>query len=488
MSSRSARPRGRKNPWQVPWYGIPISHAFSVAAVLCLGGCATLAGDGMDLPSALARSELHKDAAALRTDAEKADALARVAALTRGTLNAEKAVQIALLNNHGLQAAYNELGIAEAVRLQQSLPPNPSISFSRMAGSAELEVDRQIVTNILALVTLPTQSEIAASRFRQAQFKAALETFRVATDARRAFYRAVAARQAADLLEQATSASGTAAELAKRLNESGALNKLDRAREEAFHVELTAQAALAKQRAVSAREQLVRILGFETDSTVRIPSRLPRLPARPIAMKTVEQTALDRRLDLQSERANLKMLAKSYGLTKSTRFINVLEGGYADKFTKNNDTGERSWEPGFTLTFEVPIFDFGEARLKQAEERYMQAVNRLAQDVVEARSQARESYKAYRAAYGIAADYQKKLLPLRSNISDELMLQYGAMQVDVFTLLADARQKIAANRTAIDALRDYWVASTDLTAALYGASATSETNRLAPAAAAAAND
>jgi outer membrane protein TolC len=472
----------------MPWYGISISHALAVTAALGLGGCATLAGDGMELPSALARSELHKDAAALRTDAEKADAIARVAALTRGTLNAEKAVQIALLNNRGLQAAYNELGIAEAVRLQQSLPPNPSISFSRMAGSAELEVDRQIVTNILSLVTLPTRSEIAATRFREAQFKAALETFRVATEARRAFCRAVAAQQAATLLEQATSASGTAAELAKRLNESGALNKLDRAREEAFHVELTAQAAMAKQRAVSAREQLVRVLGFETDSKVRIPSRLQGLPAHPIAMKTVEQSALDRRLDLQSERMNLKVLAKTYGLTKSTRFINVLEGGYADKFTKDKSTGDRSWEPGFTLTFEVPIFDFGEARLKEAEERYMQAVNRLAQDVVEARSQARESYKAYRAAYGIAADYQKKLLPLRSSISDELMLQFGAMQVDVFTLLTDARQKIAANRAAVDALRDYWLASTDLTAALYGVSTAPETNRPAPAAASAASD
>jgi outer membrane protein TolC len=488
MSSRSAWPCGRKKPWQVPWYGISISHAFAIASALGLGGCATLAGDGMELPSALARSELHKDAVALKTDAEKADAVARVAALARGPLNAEKSVQIALLNNRGLQAAYNELGIAEAIRLQQSLPPNPSISFSRMAGSAELEVDRQIVTNILSLVTLPTRSEIAATRFRQAQFQAALETFRVATEARRAFYKAVAARQAADLLEQATSASGTAAELAKRLNESGALNKLDRTREEAFHVELTTQAALAKQRAVSAREQLVRWLGIETESKFKLPSRLPTLPAHPLTMKTVEQTALDRRLDLQSERANLKVLAKSYGLTKSTRFINVLEGGYADKFTKDKNTGERSWEPGFTLTFEVPIFDFGEARLRQAEERYMQAVNRLAQDVIEARSQARESYKAYRSAYGVAADYQKKLLPLRSSISDELMLQFGAMQVDVFTLLTDARQKIAANRAAVDALRDYWLASTDLTAALYGVSMAPETNRPAPAAASAAND
>jgi hypothetical protein len=37
-------------------------------------------------------------------------------------------VRIAILNNKGLQAAFNELGIAEAVMAEQMLPPNPTIS------------------------------------------------------------------------------------------------------------------------------------------------------------------------------------------------------------------------------------------------------------------------------------------------------------------------------------------------------------------------
>ncbi len=455
--------------------GIAIPHFVALVVALGVGGCATLPDGGMAVPTALAKSELHKDVVARRTDGDEAEARIKVGRLTRGTLNAEGAVQIALLNNRGLQAAYNELGVADAVRFQQSLPPNPSISFSRLAGSAELEVDRQIVTNILSLATLPTRSEIATARFRQAQLNAALETFRVATETRRAFYRAIAAQQTADLLQQVTSASGTAVELARRLNETGALNKLDRSREEAFHLELTTQAAAAKQRAVSAREQLVRWLGFNSDTKFKLPARLPALPSHPLAMRAVEQAALDRRLDLQAAKLDMQVLAKFYSLTKSTRFINVLEGGYADKIIRNKDLGEHAWDPGFTLTFEIPIFDFGEGRLREVEERYMQAVNRLAQKVVDARSQARESYKAYRTAYDIAADYDKKLLPLRSSISDELMLQYGAMQVDVFTLLTDARQKISANVASLDAIRDFWLASADLSAALYGVSAAPET-------------
>ena len=98
----------------------------------------------------------------------------------------------------------------------------------------------------------------------------------------------------------------------------------------------------------------------------------------------------------------------------------------------------------------------------------MQAVNRLAQKAVNVRSEAREAYRNYRTSYDIAGHYQRDVLPLRKIISDEMMLRYGAMQVDVFTLLLEAQQKLNANAAAADALRDFWLASTDLSTAMAG--------------------
>jgi outer membrane protein TolC len=106
--------------------------------------------------------------------------------------------------------------------------------------------------------------------------------------------------------------------------------------------------------------------------------------------------------------------------------------------------------------------------MREAEQTYMQAVNRLAQKAVNARSEAREAYRGYRAGYDVAARYQREVLPLRKIISEELMLRYGAMQVDVFTLLADAKQKIATNANAVEALRDFWLASADMQSAIIG--------------------
>jgi outer membrane protein TolC len=443
---------------------VPLAGALTVAA------CQTFSPDGgLSVASSVAEQELRKDIVSIRTPDDASAAHARVRLLLKRPLTAEAAVQVALINNRGLQAAYNELGIADAVRVRQSLPPNPAISIVRMSGSVETEIERQVVASILALATLPARTEIAANRFRQAQLLAALETLRVATGARKAFYRAVAAGQLVDLLTQADSAAATAAQLAKRLGETGAMNKLDQAREQMFHAEVATQLAIAKQRALSERERLIRSLGLTGDDLkFRLAKALPALPSRPLLRPQIEQDAMSRRIDLQIARIELELLAKSYGLTAATRFINVLDAGYADKITKDKETGQHIRDRGFTVSFEVPLFDFGETRVREAEQTYLRAVNRLAETAVNARSEARDAYQIYRASYGVAARYQREVLPLRKVISDEMMLRYGAMQVDVFSLLSEARQRIAANAASVEALRDFWLASADLSAAVAG--------------------
>lgn len=450
-----------------------LARVVVIAAGLMLAACKTFSPDGgLGLTADIAERELHKDTIAIRSQ-DDADAVsARLRQLLKRPLTADGAVQIALLNNRGLQAAYNELGIAEAISVRQSLPPNPTVSISRVSGSVETEIDRQIVGSILALVTLPARSEVAEDRFRQARLVAAQETLRVAAESRRAFYRAVGARELIGLLTQAESAAATSAQLAKRLGETGAMNKLDQAREQMFHADIATQLALARQRAATERERLIRSLGLSGhELDFALPGALPALPRRARRLAAVDQDAINRRVDLQMARIELETLAKSYGLTRATRFINVLDAGYADKITKNKETGEHIRDRGFTMTFEVPLFDFGEARVREAEQTYMQAVNQLAEKAVNVRSQAREAYAAYRSRYDIASRYQRDVLPLRKTISDEMMLRYGAMQVDVFSLLNDARQRIAANIAAAEARRDFWIASVDLSAAIIGGGA-----------------
>jgi outer membrane protein TolC len=445
----------------------PHLAAALLLAAAC-GGCAAFSPDGgMGLVNGIVTPELKSEVVKVNGADAAGDAHARGARLLGATLSADGAVRIALLNNKGLQASYNELGIAEAAMVEASQPPNPTFSLSRIWTPVELDIERRIIADILALATLPARAELAAERFRQAQLRAALETLRVGFETRRSYYRAVAAQELAASLAQAVSAAESAAKLARELGETGAMSKLDQAREEAFYVELSTQLAAARQRAVSERERLIRALGLPDAGALKLPHALPPLPTAPRALLAVETEGIRRRVDLKIARIEVDTLAKTYGLTGATRFINLLEVAGISR-TQRETGGAAGTGGGFEVDFQIPIFDFGEARVRRAGETYMGAVNRLSELAVVARSQARESYGAYRASFDIAMRYRRDVLPLRKTIADETMLRYGAMQTDVFALLTDARQRIAANIAAIEAQRDFWLASSELDAALIG--------------------
>jgi outer membrane protein TolC len=436
-----------------------------------LAGCASFSADGgMDVVQGIAAREVKKDVIAVRSEDDAVAVRAATKRLLSRPLTADAAVQIALLNNRGLQAAYNELGISEARMISASLPANPRITITHVASGTLGEFEAAIVGDILSLATLPLRSDIAANRFRQAQLRAAEATMRVAGDARRAYYRAVAARQLEALLTQTQSAADDVAELSKRLGETGALNKLDQAREQVFYAEVTAQLARARRTAASERERLTRVMGlWGNDVNFKLPGTLPALPAPPKRSRAIEQEAMRRRIDLQIGRIELVALAKSYGLTQATRFVNALDLGPAYRRTREGEPASVGQAGGVEVEFQIPIFDFGEVRVREAEQTYLQAVNQLAQRAINARSEARDAFRTQLANYELARFYVREVLPLRKIISDETMLRYNTMQIDVFALLAEARQRIAANTAAVEALRDYWVGSSDLvTAVLVG--------------------
>jgi outer membrane protein TolC len=434
-----------------------------------LSGCATFSPDqGMGVVADIAGATIKKDVVAVR-DGERADrARDTTQRLLRRHLTVDVAVQVALLNNKGLQASYNELALAEVDMVEQSLPPNPTFSISRIAGGGAVEIERQVVGDILALATLPFRSEIARQRFQQAQLRAALETLRLAADVRRAYYRVVAANELVDLLADAKATAESTAKLASKLGETGALNKLDQAREQVFYAETTADLATARQDATSSRERLIRLLGLWGDDLgFRIPKQLPALPRRPQSLPGIEVDAVTHRIDLRMARMELDTLAKSLKLTEATRFVTLLDAAGIGKTTKDVD-GSRLRERGFDIQFQIPIFDGGEVRVRQATEIYNQAFNRLTEKAVNVRSEARDAYRVYRSAYDIASQYQREVLPLRKIITEEMQLRFSSMQVDVFALLVEARQRIAALRAAIEAKRAFWLAQSDLQSAVNG--------------------
>lgn len=448
------------------------ARSLLVLGALGLSGCAAFSPDsGMTAVSELTSQTIRKDVAFVRT-AEGASAVdARVHQLLSRTLSAETAVQVALLNNKGLQAAYNELALAETDLVEQSLPPNPVFSVSRISGNGASEIERQVVGDILALATLPFRSDIARERFRQAQLRAALATLRLAADVRRAYVRAVAGNEMVVLLTDAKATAESTAQLAAKLGETGSVNKLDQAREQVFYAETTADLATARQATTSAREKLTRLMGLWDDGLdFRLPNALPPLPRRPLALPSIEADAVGHRIDLQIARLELAALAKSLNLTEPTRFVTLFDLAGISRRTQDPE-GAPFRERGFDVQFQIPIFDGGEVRVRQAAETYSLAFNRLTERAVNVRSEARDAYRVYRSSYDIASHYQREIIPLRKIITEEMQLRFSSMQVDIFALLAEARQRLASLRGAIDARQNFFLAQSELQTAVNGGGA-----------------
>jgi outer membrane protein TolC len=437
---------------------------YLAGALACLlSGCATLAPDGgFDAVAATtaqrigARPQLARDDAAMRAvqDAVRAE-LAK-------PLDMDGAVRVALVNHPGLQASYWQVGIAQAELAQAARLPNPTLGFKRMAGGGDIEIERGLGFDLAAFLTTPLAARMEARRFEQVQRAVGATIERHAADTRRAWVDAVAARQNLDYARLVNAAAQASAELAERMRRAGNLAQLDLAREQVFHAEAAAALTRAGKAASSARERLTRLLGLSgQDQQYTLPAHLPELPAAPAELHDIERIALAQRLDVQAARIDARVTAENLGLTRTTRFINALELGYAGK----SETGMPSAR-GYELSIELPLFDWGGARVARAEAVYMQAVQRVADSAVVARSEARESWQDYRSAWEVAVRYRDTVIPLRKQISREVLLRYNGMLASTQELLLDSREQAAAVNAYIDALREFWSAHANLEAAL----------------------
>lgn len=442
--------------------------AVALAGVVLLSGCATFSKDGgFDRVEALTKERIGQDIVRV---ADKEDALTvegQVKRLLAKPLTVENAVQVALLNNRGLQANYAQLGIAEADLVQAGRLRNPLFSFARLTRGDDVEYERAFIMPIMNVLTMPIATRIEQRRFEHTQLRVAGDVLRVADDTRRAYFSAVAAQESANYAERVNRSAAAGAELARRMAAVGNWSKLDQAREQAFYADTTTQLARAKLQATVAREELTRLMGlWGTTAQFELPDRLPDLPKVTRDIADIEVLAMQNRLDIMMAERELQGLSSSLGLTRATRFVNLLDIGYLH----NNEDGEPR-QTGYEIELQIPLFDWGSARVARAEAAYMQAVHRASEIAVSARSEVRTAYASYRTAYDIVKHYRDEVLPIRKRISEENVLRYNGMLLSVFELLADARAQFAAVTGYIEASRDYWIADSALQMALTGTSA-----------------
>lgn len=404
----------------------------------------------------------------VQSHAEAGATASRVHQLIHGkTIDAETSVQVALLSNKGLQAAYAQIGISAADLWQEALPSNPKLTVGFSQIGVARTIESLITTNIARAITREARMGVAGAQLRKAQLEAIEATLKLAHETRMAWINSVSAWERAGHVKQAIAAADAGSDLAMQLGKTGALPKAEQAREHVNYAELMAQLASARLEAREAKQALIRKMGvWGKETEFQVPNALPPLPRHAKRTRAVVAKALNNRIDLMIAKADLEIVARQHGLTQATRYLSDLDltGGAEIEREDGDDIASGIIE--FDLV--IPIFDTGEARMRKAELAYMRAANLLAQRAAEIRSEAASAYETYLGRHEIAHHHIEAVAPLRKVLEEQALLNNNGMITSTFELLQDVKAKVNSDLQADIAKRDFWLAEANLKAAIYG--------------------
>lgn len=447
-------------------------RALAVAVVALLSGCASVSPDGaFKGVQSLARERLGRELRWDRGeggDKEAKEVADRVSKLLSAPVSSEAAIEVALLRHRGLQAIYEDLGVAQADLVQAGLLRNPRLGLGidfPVEGNASVGFGVSLVQEFLDLFMIPLRNKLAGQRLEEAQLGVMTAVLKQASEVRSAWLLAVGTRQELALLEEVNDAQRAAAELSGRQHEAGNVNDLELAMQ--LDASESQRLALARLQAESSLQmtRLARLMGlWGPQAELNLPERLPEVPAADPDLSGLEARAIADRLDLRAAFRRRDALAYALSLERGTRFIPALALGFDWK----RESVEGIHVAGPTLALELPIFDQGRARVARLEAETRRSDALLEDLATEVRTQIALCSKRLVAGRALLDYYRSVLLPLRERVVRETQLQYNAMGMSVFQLLAARQRQSTAYGEAVNAARDYWLARADLDLAVGG--------------------
>lgn len=391
----------------------------------------------------------------------------RVRKLLENGLTSNSAVEIALLNNPELQATYDELDVSQADLVQAGLLSNPTLGGSvgfRMNGSGRPEYEVSLVDSFLDIFLLPLRKKVAEAEFRAETLRVAHAVLETAARAQKELAAYQAAEQTVELMRALAQGADAAATLAAAQFEAGNISERALASEQASFVEAGLGLARDELALTEQREKLNRLLGlWGAESAWKLAEKLPSVPASEPALEHLEVTALRQRLDVAAARKQFELMDAALSLAKTSRYTGIVNVG---AHMHQDVTGPRLIGP--TLSLELPIFDQRQALIGRLEAQRRQAQRQLDATGLDVRAEVRIAAARLALDRNAAERYATALLPLRRQVLGQAELEYNAMQIGLYELLALKKAEIEAIRSYIETVRDYWMARAELERALGG--------------------
>jgi len=446
-----------------------LTRALAIVATAILTGCASTSAQPAfkDVAQSVEARSGHKVRWNQDTEADR-EAEQAIDRLLAGDLTADAAVQVALLNSPALRGRFEELAIAQADLVQAGLLKNPVFTFGRTARDGEHispNLFAAVEQDFLDLITLPLRKRVAAAELEATKLEVGDHVLELASQVRDGFYKAQAAEQVLAMRNLVDEAAGTSAELARRQHEAGNMSDLALNTELGLSAQTTLDRKIGEGDAVVAREKLNKLMGTWGPRTRwKLAARLPELPASEPALDHLENAAIAQRLDVAAARRNIQAMGYALSLAKTTRWTGTVSVSVEAGRLRNNNR----FAFGPSVALEIPLFDQRQAQIAKLEAFKRQAEDDLRGLSVDVRADVRSSRARVVTARGVVEHYAKVIVPLRENVVKFSQEQYDAMLLGVYQLIQARQNEFTAYRELIDALRDYWIARSDLERAIGG--------------------
>jgi hypothetical protein len=441
-----------------------------LALALSLVGCATItAQDTIATVNRNTQAFANGDVQLLQSQAQRVEAQAQIDSLLRQPLTQNDAVKVMLLGSPSFQALLAQGIASSAGAAQTGRIANPSLSVERMSSLADTELTRVLTFGLLDVLMLPTKQRYATQMVHEVELRLAADVVQGIAQTRQAWVKAVAAKQRLSYAQQVMRSANASAELAARLQRVGNITVVARSQQHLYAADAAVALANAQHAHTSAQEALTRALGLRAQQLDRLqlPERLPDLPKQYTTPEEVSAQAMAARLDVRMA----AQLAEAAGVAQQMQAITSLtdvEWGIRRVRTTDKATGDVATSSGNEISIKLPLFDWGDATRTRMNAQALAALSQYEATLINASSQLREAYSAYRTTFDIAQHYQHEVIPLRMRISEENQYRYNGMLISTFDLLADARAQVSVVQAALGANEQFWLADVVLNAHVVG--------------------
>ena len=390
----------------------------------------------------------------------------RISALLSAPLTEASVAEITMLSNRDLRAVLYGLKAARGDYVDDASLPNPFITALFIDEPSSTDEDCfgnltktdipiggsiSIGYEILDLLFFPRTLKAAKAEFNAAKYGSVRQFADYAYQSRLAFYEAMAAKQMLGLAEQSFKATEASAYSAQALYDAGNIPMLNVNREKLFAAQMESQLIQAKRHYKMAERRLVQAMGLppEKAASVKLEGRL-RTPDKSELDPLPVQGVMDRNLELKHREALIQAAAARMGMKDVMSFVGDVE---LEGEVERHD-GEYEYSGG--IGFELPIFNFGQGKREASRARMEVMAQRYEGAMYSLDASSRMLYDELSGARENVLLQRKKVLPLSNKVLQGMQLEYNAMQIGVFDLLAAKREQLAVGVAYIEAVEDYW--------------------------------